>query len=153
MSDRAVYLTKLMKSNDRQEVLIHFSQRRTAPPRSRSFNSLINTELVSPSLIHLSSLCLASIASVLTKKRRILNVQRRRVTIGWKGWKNRRRNEVEGGFSPRKKWGPRGCGVGCRGVTTSKLDVCTRTGPKEKNIRVQKEWKYKSRLWRAIDYR
>lgn len=33
-SDRAVYSTKLMKSNDRQEVLIHFSQRRTAPTRS-----------------------------------------------------------------------------------------------------------------------
>lgn len=32
------------RSNDRQEVLIHFSRRRTAPARSRSFNSLINTE-------------------------------------------------------------------------------------------------------------
>lgn len=104
-SDSGVYSTKLMESNDRQEVLIHFSRRRTAPTRSRSFNSLINTE---PASLSVPFALRQLIASVLTKKRRILNVQRRRVTRGRRGWKIA--GERRGWFSWRKKRGAQGEG-------------------------------------------
>lgn len=55
--------------------------------------------------------------------------------------KNRGGTEARVGREATKKNGgqARGGGRGTKRVTTMKLDVCTRPGPKEKNIRVRKE--------------
>ena len=144
------------RSNDRQEVLIHFSRRRTAPARSRSFNSLINTE--SADILSLSLSLFLSHPPTSSKRRNEESWTLNEASChpGRKGVGKKIAEEPSRGWvgRPRKKMGANpGGGKGAKRVTTMKLDVCTRPGPKEKNIRVRKEWKYKSRRWRAIDYR